>query len=98
MSLKLCLKHGEKQQMWINKLQIAIIEKNTDELDRLLDTMPTFDSVKKMESAMYLLKEASELLHTLKDETASTMGQLKKNIDFLRSTETKKPNKLDIKS
>ncbi len=84
--------------MWLTKLQIAIIEENIENLDKLLDEMPLFDSRKDMESASYLLREAATLLHRLKNETALIMNQLKKNMDFLRSTEIRTPNKLDIKS
>jgi len=83
--------------MWLNKLQIAIIEKNTDALDKLLDTMPSFENKKDMESAAYLLREALELLYTLKDATSSTMKQLKKNISFIQSTAPQQKNKFDIK-
>jgi len=83
--------------MWLNKLQIAIIEKNTDALDKLLGTMPSFENKKDMESAAYLLREALELLYTLKDATSSTMKQLKKNISFIQSTAPQQKNKFDIK-
>ena len=84
--------------MWTRKFQIAIIEKNTDELENLLSSMPEFDSVQEMESVMYLLREAAELVYTLKDETALAMSQIKKNINFLKSTQAPRTNKLDIKS
>ncbi len=98
MFLKVFLKLGEKLQMWVNKLQIAIIEKNTDNIDNLLDNMPKFRTKEEMISAQYLLREALELLYTLKDETALTMKQLKKSIDFLKSTEYHTSNRLDIRS
>ncbi len=84
--------------MWLDKLKIAIIEKNTDNLDKLLDETPKFNDKKEMQEAAYLLREALELLYTLKDETALTMSKLKKNIDFLRSTQTSTATRLDIKS
>ncbi|MEA3372131.1 MAG: hypothetical protein U9Q62_00430 [Campylobacterota bacterium] len=84
--------------MWLTKLKIAIVEKNTDALAKLLEEMPELSDVQEMREAMYLLAEASELLHTLKDETAASMEQVQKNISFLRSTETQSSNKLDIKS
>lgn len=84
--------------MWLKSLQIAIIEKNTDELDKLLDETPKFKDVEEMERAMYLLREAAQLLYELKDETALTMKQLKKNIDFLESSKSPQIRKLDIKS
>jgi hypothetical protein len=46
---------------------------------------------------MCLLREAMELIYTLKDETALTLKQLKKNIDFLKSTQTQTQNRLDVR-
>lgn len=83
--------------MWLNKLKVAIAEKNTDNLNRLLDDMPAFSEAKDIQEAAYLLKEASQLLHTLKDETLSSMKQVKKNIEFLSSSQTQTSGKLDIK-
>ena len=84
--------------MWLKKLRIAIIEKDTDTLDKLLDETPDLKGKEEIESAMYLLKEAATLLYKLKDDTASTMKQLKKNMEFLESTQAPKTRKFDIKS
>lgn len=89
---------GERQQMWLKELQIAIIEKNPDKIGELLDNPVEFATVEDMKRAQYLLAEASELLHELKDKTAATMKQLKKNRDFLKVSERKSPNRLDIRS
>lgn len=82
---------------WLKQLEIAIVEKNTNQIDKLLGDMPKFDNNKDRESAMYLLKEAMTLLYQLKDDTVLSMRQLKKSISFLGSTATPKTNKLDIK-
>ncbi|MBU1216475.1 hypothetical protein KJ870_00910 [bacterium] len=84
--------------MWNKALQIAIVEKNVDKIKELLDTPSNFATLEEVQEARYLLAEASELMHELKDDTARTMKQIKKNIDFLSSTQAKKSNKLDIKS
>ena len=84
--------------MWLNKLQIAIIEKDTEKLDELLETFPEFKNLEEMQKASYLLREALELLYTLQDETSGSMKQIKKNLDFLNSTQAKPTAKLDIKS
>ena len=83
---------------WLTSLKIAIVEKNTDAIDALLDKTPNFEDTKDVEEAMYLLKEASELLYGLKDETAMCMAQIKKNIEFLHSTQPANKNTLDISS
>jgi hypothetical protein len=84
--------------MWNNALQIAIVEKNVEKIKELVETPLNFATLEEMREAQYLLAEASALMHELKDDTAKTMRQIKKNIDFLSSTQKKTPNKLDIKS
>jgi hypothetical protein len=83
--------------MWLNKLQIAIIEKDTDKIDELTKELPEFENKEQMQKASYLLKEAATLLFELKDETSHAMRQIKKNIDFINSTQNKPKNKLDVK-
>ena len=74
--------------MWLNNLKIAIIEKNTDNIDKLLTTTPEFTNTKEIETVMYLLKEASALIYALKDETADTMLKIKKNLNYIKSTQS----------
>ena len=83
--------------MWLTKLKIAIIEKNTDVLSELIQNIPVFTDQKDIEEALYLSREALELLYTLKDETALNMSKIKKNLSFLRSTEVPVSTRLDIK-
>jgi len=84
--------------MWLNNLKIAIIEKNTDKLNELMDNLPQLTKKEEIEQAIYLLREASELVYTLKDETSDSMKQIKKNLQFLRSTEIPTSIRLDIRS
>ena len=97
MFLELFWKLGENQLMWLNQLKIAIAEKNTNNLDKLIDDIPKLEKKEDIDQAIYLLREASELVHTLKDATSARMKQMKKNIDFLKATERKKKPTLDIK-
>ncbi len=96
MSLKVCLQAGEKQQMWHTKLQIAIIEKNVQEIDMLVSQMPTFETQEQMESAASLIKEALKVLQQMKNETGETLQKLRQHKDFLASTQNQAPNTLDI--
>lgn len=98
MYLRDCWKLGERPQMWLNKLKIAIVEKNPDSLSKLLSDVPQLESQKKIEEAVYLLKEATALMNSLKDETKISMNLIKKNLDFLRSSEIRTSKKLDIRS
>jgi len=83
--------------MWLNKFKIALVQKDTDSLEKLLNEIPKFDNIEDMKQASYLFKEAMRLLLTLKDETSSSMRQIKQNINFLNVTASNPANKLDIK-
>jgi len=84
--------------MWLSNLKIAIVEKNTDKLNELMDEIPQLENKEDINQAIYLIKEATELVQSLQNETSASMKQMKKNIDFLKSTEHKISNRLDIKS
>lgn len=98
MFLKGSQKLGEKLQMWLTKLKIAIVEQDTDLINKLLDEVPNFSEVEDAQKAMHLLREASILLHTLKDETSQNMKQIKRNTSFIKSTQPQLNSKLNIKS
>ncbi len=74
--------------MWLNKFKIAIVEKNADEIDKLLDEVPKFSNKRDTQEAMFLMSEGTKVLYQLKDEAGEIISQLKKNIDFLNSTQT----------
>lgn len=98
MCLRDCWKLGERPQMWLTKLKIAVVEKNPNALSKLLSDVPQLESQKEIEEALYLLKEATALMSSLKDETKASMNLIKKNLDFLRSNEIRTSKKLDIRS
>ena len=86
--------------MWLNKLKIAIVQKDTDSISKLLDDISQIKDAKKLEElqeASYLLQEASLLLNSLKDETLNSINQTKKSIDFLGSTDMRNSKGLDIR-
>mgnify|MGYP000138324411 CR=1 FL=1 len=83
--------------MWLKELKIAIVEKNTDKLNSLMENLPELTTKEDIDSAICLLKEATDLVTSFRDETEASMIQMKKNIKFLKATESKRPSKLDIK-
>jgi len=84
--------------MYLQEFKIALIEKNIQKLEKLADVDLQFDTVEEMQEAMCLIKQAEEFFCELKNDTALSMQQLKKNIDFLKATQTPTVNKLDITS
>lgn len=83
--------------MWLNQLKIAIVEKNTDKLNELMENLPQLQSKEECDNAIYLLKEATHLVTSLRDDTKMSMIQMQKNIKFLKVTEVQKTSTLDIK-
>jgi len=84
--------------MWLNKLKVAVVQKDVELLETLLDDLPELQDSKEIEEVLYLLKEAVQIIQQLKDETATSMQQMKKNIVFLNSTTANKTAKFDITS
>ena len=83
--------------MWLNKLKIALVEKDVESLSRLMDNLPQLDSTQDIKEALYLIKEASVLVQRLKDETSLSMKQITKNLHYLKSTTPNTPSRFDIK-
>lgn len=84
--------------MWLKKFKIALIEKNLDNLSKLMKDVPQLQTKEEIEEALYLLKSANELVSGMKKETEASMIQVKKSKDFLKSTQAPRKNKFDIKS
>ena len=82
--------------MWIEQLKIAIIQKDAELLSKLLDDIPSFKTKEEMEQAAYLLQEAVNIVVSLRDDVASSMLQIKKNLDFLKSTQQSNEIQFDI--
>ena len=97
MFLEHCQKHGEKLQVWLKKLQVAIAEKDIDKINVLVDNLPILETKEELDTAINLLSEAKNLLEELKVTTSTAMTQMQKNIKFLKVTESKHKSKIDIK-
>lgn len=91
------LKRGERPPMWLDKLKIAVIEGDVASLQKLLSDVPELKEKREREEALYLLKEATSQMQKLKDETLVSMQQMKKNIAFLHSTDSRSFKNLDIR-
>jgi len=83
--------------MWLNNFKIALVEQNIDKLIELMQDVPQLNNNKEREEAIYLIKEASNLVNDLKNKTSDSMKQIQKNLNFLKSTEHKTSTRLDIK-
>ena len=89
---------GKKAQMWVNKFKIAIAQKDTQTIETLLKSVPSFEDIDEAKEASYLMRAALELLLTLQDETSASMKKIKKNINFLQSSLSDSRGSFSIKS
>lgn len=83
--------------MWLQEFKVALIRKDAETIGTLLDSMPQLQG-EELEEAGCLLRQARELLQTEQSRTRNKMQQLRKNVDFLKSTQSETPKKLDITS
>jgi hypothetical protein len=84
--------------MWLKRFKIAIVQKDIEAIDTLLSEIPSFETRQEMEEAAWLTKEALSLMTTLQDENEKSLQQLRKNREFLKSTQDERPSRFDIKS
>jgi hypothetical protein len=82
--------------MWHSELEIAIIEKDSQKIGELVNSLPDFKTVNEMKEAQYLLAEADDLLNDMREDAANTMRHLKKHIEFLKSTQEPSQNGFDM--
>jgi len=87
-----------KQHIWLNALKGAVVQKNVAQLEKLLETIPSFDTLEEMQTALYLFQEAKRVVEGLKEQTTLSMAQMKKNIAFLNSATADKRASFDITS
>ena len=74
---------------WAKELKIAIAEENEVNIEKIIEELPHFNSIKEMEEAAFLMQEAHLFLSSKKDELASKLIKIKKQKEFLNSTMTK---------
>ncbi|SFV55305.1 hypothetical protein MNB_SM-5-54 [hydrothermal vent metagenome] len=87
-----------KQHIWLNALKGAVVQKDVAQLEKLLETIPNFDTLEDMQTALYLFQEAKRVVEDVKGQTERSMAQMKKNIDFLNSATADKRASFDITS
>jgi len=81
--------------LWLKAFKIAIAERNIEKIDELIQSTPEFESIQSMKEALYLIKEASTLIKESQNDILKTKHKLKKNIDFMQSTQTNRNSRFD---
>ena len=84
--------------MWLKQLKIAVVEQNVEQIDTLLENIPTLENIEDLENALYLIEEAKSIICNLQGTLEVQMNKMKKNLHYLRSTQEPRRNRLDLKS
>jgi hypothetical protein len=83
---------------WFDKLKVAIVTKDTNQIKLLTKELPKFESVEELRKAQHLINEAYKQMLTLRDDTSSQLSKIKRSIEFIESTHLDKKQGLDITS
>lgn len=83
--------------MWLTNFKKALILKEFETLNQLIDEMPAMESLSQIEEAAYLLHNAKTLLEAEQSATLGSLQQLKNTIDFLKATENTPVSSLNLK-
>ncbi len=87
----------ERAIIWFTNFKKAMILKEFETLDQLINEMPIMDTLIQMEEAAYLLHHAKTLLEMEQSVTRSSIQQLQNTIDFLKATENTPISSFNLK-
>jgi hypothetical protein len=84
--------------MWLKRFKIALIERDSALISKLLDEMPKFDTISQMREAQLLMAQAHEFITLLKEETVESMAKIQQNKDYLRASVVSKSTTFNIRT
>ncbi len=83
---------------WHNSFTAALIEEDEKVLFTLLDSMPEFERVEDMQSALELISRATKIFETKRGELGRQMLKLESEKKFVTSSTHPSSTRLDIHS
>ena len=70
---------------WLENFKRALIEKDFDNIAKLTESMPNFDSLQEQKEALHLINEAKKVVKEEKDKTLSQMQTIQKTKKFVQN-------------
>lgn len=83
--------------MWLTKFKTALVLEDFENISKLLEEVPQFETLQQMEEASYLLAQTKTLVEKNKLQTAHVLQQLQNSLNFLKSTQSEPPSTLNLK-
>jgi len=68
---------------WLEKFKVAIIEKDFEKLEILLDEMPEIKKIEELKNTVALINEAKKLISEEQKLLRDSMAKVKKSKHFL---------------
>lgn len=70
---------------WLDRFKIALIEKDFAKLEKLHQSMPSFETLEEMVTAKALIGETLILLQKERNRVKNSMDQMKRTIAFQKN-------------
>lgn len=70
---------------WLDNLKIAIIEENIDQIEKLINSVPKFESIQRAKEALALINEARIMMLDYREKTLVSMKKLRLTKAFFNS-------------
>ncbi len=83
---------------WLKEFTAALVEEDERRLIVLIDSLPEFTNAAEAESALELIKSATEIFEKKREELKVQMAEIEKQKKFLSSDSVKTTSILDIHS
>ncbi|MCF6201895.1 MAG: hypothetical protein L3J42_07225 [Hydrogenimonas sp.] len=83
---------------WHKSFTAALVTESIDELLSLIDNIPKFEKTEDMQSALELIKSATEIFERKKSELREQMQKIENQKKFITSSTLQSSVRLDIHS
>ncbi len=83
---------------WLKEFTAALVEEDERRLIALIDSLPEITSATEAESALELIKSATEIFEKKREDLKVQMAEIEKQKKFLSSDSVKTISILDIHS
>ncbi len=71
---------------WLDAFTLALIKKEFQSIEKLIETLPAFEDEKSMQHALALIQEALELFKQHKLELRREMQKIRLNQKYIKAT------------
>ena len=86
----------KKDLKWLKDFKIAIIEKDFNKIEQMINDIPKFDTLEENQEALSLVKQANEITLQQREMILKEMQRVKNIKKFLTENQYEKKGEFDI--